>query len=58
MTAEAAGRIRCPVLVITGAKETQLADVRAVTAPGGHFIPEEAPAALAAELSGFLASRL
>jgi haloacetate dehalogenase len=62
----AAGRsIECPVLVLTGDAETQLADagdvwsawaheVRAATVPGGHFIPEEAPAELAAALAGFL----
>jgi haloacetate dehalogenase len=60
--------IDCPLLVITGAEETQLADaaevwrewavdVRATTVPGGHFIPEEAPDALAAELTAFLAGR-
>jgi len=60
--------IECPVLVITGAEETQLADAAAVwrewaadvharTVPGGHFIPEEAPDTLAAELSAFLAGR-
>ena len=59
-------RIECPLLVITGAEETQLADapeiwckwatdVRATTTPGGHFIPEEAPAELADELRRFLA---
>jgi haloacetate dehalogenase len=59
-------RIECPLLVVTGAEETQLADagdvwrrwatdVRATTTPGGHFIPEEAPDALAEELLGFLA---
>jgi haloacetate dehalogenase len=58
-------RIDCPVLVLTGAAETQLADagevwaawahdVRAATLPGGHFIPEEAPAELAASLAEFL----
>jgi haloacetate dehalogenase len=58
-------RIECPTLVITGAEETQLgdavdlwrgwaADVRATTAPGGHFIPEEAPDVLAGELRRFL----
>ena len=58
-------RIKCPTLVITGAEEMQLADaadvwrewavdVRAATAPGGHFIPEEAPGVLIAELSRFL----
>ena len=60
-------RIGCPTLVITGADETQLADagdvwrawaadLRAATVPGGHFIPEEAPQALAAELAAFLAT--
>ena len=59
-------RIECPVLVLTGAAETQLADagevwrtwaddVRAATLPGGHFIPEEAPRQLAAALLEFLA---
>jgi haloacetate dehalogenase len=62
-----ARRIACPVLVVTGAEETQLADaavvwrkwatdVHAVTVSGGHFIPEEAPEVLAAELNGFLAT--
>jgi haloacetate dehalogenase len=62
----AAGRrIGCPVLVLAGAAETQLADagevwsgwahdVRAATVPGGHFIPEEAPGELAAALLEFL----
>lgn len=59
-------RIECPTLVITGAEEKQLADaaevwrrwssdVSAATAPGGHFIPEEAPEFLTGKLSGFLA---
>jgi haloacetate dehalogenase len=63
---QAGRRIECPTLVITGAEETQLADaaevwrgwgadVRAATAPGGHFIPEEAPDVLAGTLSRFLA---
>jgi haloacetate dehalogenase len=58
-------RIECPLLVITGAAETQLADaadvwgnwaveVRAQTVPGGHFMPEEAPRELAAALQAFL----
>jgi haloacetate dehalogenase len=58
-------RIVCPTLAITGAEETQLADaadvwrqwandVRVTSAPGGHFIPEEAPGVLAAMLSQFL----
>ena len=61
-------RIECPVLVLTGAAETQLAaagdvwsawaaqEVRAATVPGGHFIPEEAPGELAAALLAFLAA--
>lgn len=62
---QAGRRIERPTLVITGAAETQLADagevwrewavdVRAVTVPGGHFLPEEAPQAVAAELAEFL----
>jgi haloacetate dehalogenase len=62
---QAGRRIEHPTLVITGAAETQLADagevwrgwavdVRAATVPGGHFIPEEAPEALAAALAEFL----
>jgi haloacetate dehalogenase len=58
-------RIECPLLVIAGSAETQLAnaedvwrnwavDVRAETVPGGHFIPEEAPQELAAALRSFL----
>ncbi len=61
-------RIECPTLVITGAEETQLADaadvwrgwardVRATTAPCGHFIPEEAPDFTTAELIRFLGGR-
>ena len=65
----AAGRrITCPLLVITGADEAQLADapavwknwaddVRATTLPGGHFIPEEATEPLANALGEFLAGR-
>ena len=60
-------RIECPVLVLTGDAETQLADagevwrqwagdVRADVVPGGHFIPEEAPEALANALQAFLAA--
>jgi haloacetate dehalogenase len=59
-------RIACPVLVVTGAAETQLTDaetgwrrwaidVRARVVPGGHFVPEEAPDELAEALSEFLA---
>jgi haloacetate dehalogenase len=62
---EAGRRIECPVLVITGAAETQLADaqdvwrawstdLRSHTVPGGHFIPEEAPDELATALREFL----
>jgi haloacetate dehalogenase len=58
-------RIECPVLVVTGAEETQLADaptvwtswandMRALTVPGGHFIPEEAAEPLTAALVEFL----
>lgn len=58
-------RIECPVLVLTGAAEAQLADagevwaawahdVIAATVPGGHFLPEEAPEPLAAALGDFL----
>jgi haloacetate dehalogenase len=61
-----AGRqIECPVLLITGEEETQLADaetvwrawagdLRATTLPGGHFIPEEAAEQLASTLVDFL----
>jgi haloacetate dehalogenase len=58
-------RISCPVLVVTGEAETQLADAAAVwrnwardlqatTVPGGHFIPEEACDRLANALVEFL----
>jgi haloacetate dehalogenase len=61
-------RIECPTLVVTGANETQLADaadvwghwanaVCAASVPAGHFIPEEAPDLLVAELRAFLARR-
>jgi haloacetate dehalogenase len=62
----AAGRrIAAPLLVVTGAEETQLADapevwrawagdVSAAAVPGGHFVPEEAPAELAEVLMPFL----
>ena len=61
-------RIDCPLLVVTGAEETHLADaadvwrawardVRAATSPGGHFIPEEAPEFLTDELVAFLSGR-
>jgi haloacetate dehalogenase len=58
-------RIECPVLLITGAEESQLADAYAVwrnwgrdfqatTLPGGHFLPEEATRPLASVLMEFL----
>jgi haloacetate dehalogenase len=58
-------RIRCPVLLVTGAAETQLADAREIwhdwavdlrarTVPGGHFLPEEASSQLGAALLEFL----
>jgi haloacetate dehalogenase len=62
----AAGRrIECPVLVVTGQEETQLADAGEVwdrwthqltlaSVPGGHFIPEEAPRELLLSLKQFL----
>lgn len=62
----AAGRkISAPLLVVVGHDETQLADapdvwrrwasdVTAVRLPGGHFLPEEAPARLADALVRFL----
>jgi haloacetate dehalogenase len=61
-------RIKCPVLLVTGAAEAQLADapeiwrhwstdLHAVTVPGGHFIPEEAPEALARALLEFCDGR-
>ena len=64
-TVRAGRRIECPILVLTGDAETQLADagevwaawahdVRAATVPGGHFIPEEAAEQLAAALLDFL----
>jgi haloacetate dehalogenase len=64
-----AGRlIECPVLLITGSEETQLADapaiwrswardLRATVLPGGHFIPEEASEQLASVLVAFLDGR-
>jgi haloacetate dehalogenase len=64
---DAGRRIECPLLVITGVAETQLADaadvwrkwatdVHASTVPGGHFNPEEAPQDVAAALLSFLHS--
>jgi haloacetate dehalogenase len=63
---KAGRRIECPVLLITGEAETQLADaqtvwcawahdLRATTLPGGHFIPEEAAQPLSSALLEFLA---
>jgi haloacetate dehalogenase len=60
-------RIECPVLVVTGEAESQLADAAAVwsawasslrarTLPSGHFIPEEAADQLAEALLEFLAA--
>jgi haloacetate dehalogenase len=62
---EVGRRIACPVLLMTGRDEAQLADaqaawrpwvenLRTVTVPGGHFIPEEATAELGTALSEFL----
>jgi haloacetate dehalogenase len=65
----AAGRlVSAPLLLVTGAEEVQLADapavwrawaddVTAVTVPGGHFVPEEAPDELCAALAAFLSPR-
>jgi haloacetate dehalogenase len=62
----AAGKkIAAPLLVVTGADETQLLDaedvwrewaldVSSVVVPGGHFVPEEAPDELYAALVDFL----
>jgi haloacetate dehalogenase len=58
-------RIECPVFLVTGEEETQLADAPTVwrdwtrdlgstTVPGGHFVPEEAAEPLAMALEGFL----
>jgi haloacetate dehalogenase len=62
---EAGRRIAAPLLVVTGADETQLADapdvwaawaddLTAARVPGGHFVPEEAPEELLAVLIPFL----
>lgn len=62
---QAGRRVECPMLLVTGAEETQLADapavwgkwaydVAATTLPGGHFIPEEAAEPLAQALLEFL----
>jgi haloacetate dehalogenase len=62
---EAGRRIRAPLLLVTGSEETQLADaaevwrrwavdVTARQVPGGHFVPEEAPAELVEALRDFL----
>ena len=58
-------RIAAPLLVVTGAEETQLDDaaevwrewataVTATTVPGGHFVPEESPRELLELLLPFL----
>jgi haloacetate dehalogenase len=58
-------RITCPVLVVTGEDETQLADspdvwgawtedLTAKRVRGGHFVPEEAPEALSEILTNFI----
>ena len=58
-------RIAAPALLVTGEDETQLADapqiwrawaqdLTATTAPGGHFIPEEAAQDVACILAAFL----
>jgi haloacetate dehalogenase len=63
---EAGRRISAPALVLTGEDETQLRDAPEVwrrwaddltggLVPGGHFIPEESPEALAQRLNDFLA---
>jgi haloacetate dehalogenase len=63
---EAGKRIECPVLLHWGAGEDAMSngplevwrswadDVRGGPLPSGHFIPEEAPEALARSLSSFL----
>ncbi len=63
---EAGRRIRCPLLVLWGERDGPLADDRYVTVwerwaddvrgqpiPGGHFLPEEAPAETTAALLAF-----
>jgi haloacetate dehalogenase len=58
-------RITCPVLVVTGQDETQLADapdvwgawtedLTAKRVRGGHFVPEEAPEELSEILTNFI----
>ena len=58
-------RIAAPTLVLVGADEDQLADapqvwrgwaddLTAAAVPGGHFLPEEAPAEVADQLLAFL----
>jgi haloacetate dehalogenase len=62
---QAGRRIECPVLVVRGEAETQLADadqvwsrwartVHSATVTGGHFIPEEAAEELISTLRWFL----
>jgi haloacetate dehalogenase len=61
----AGARIACPVLLVTGEDETQLADAADVwrswtrdlttaRVPGGHFNPEEAPGEVYALVAAFL----
>jgi haloacetate dehalogenase len=63
---DAERRIGVPLLVVIGAEEAQLADapdiwrawadhIAVAELPGGHFLPEEAPDALVAVLTEFLA---
>jgi haloacetate dehalogenase len=56
-------RVESPLLLVTGAEETQLADAESVwrrwardvrVVPGGHFVPEDAPREVASALSAFL----
>lgn len=60
-------RIACPVLLVTGEDETQLADapnvwqawtdhLTSARVPGGHFNPEEAPVELCEILADFLSA--
>jgi haloacetate dehalogenase len=62
---EAGRRIAAPLLLVTGREEAQLSDapevwrrwaddVTAYEVPGGHFVPEEAPAELVETLLEFL----
>lgn len=53
---DAAKRVRCPLLVLWGAKGVvePADDVRGEALPCGHFLPEEAPRETLAALQGFL----